>query len=121
MNNLLVQYNNGRLYNHPHANCHLEVQGDFVVFVSYETPILFFRRDTQEIVVKFDKFGGFYSRTTAKQVTWALYEFVYCNLNSRDLYNALKTAYKSHNLNKTDYLEKYNYSITIKARHEWSY
>lgn len=120
-NNLLVEYNKGRLYNHPHANCRLEVQGNFVVFVSYETPILFFKRDTQEICVKFDKFGRFYSRTTARQVTWALNELTYCHLSSQDMYTALKAAYKAHNLSKGDYLERNNQCITIRVNHEWTY
>ena len=122
MNNLLSEYNRrGRLYNHPHANCRLEEHGDFVVFVSYEIPILFFKRDSQEIRVKFDKFGRFYSQTTAKQVTWALNELTCCHLNSQDMYNALKAAYKSRNLNKADYLERYERCITIKVNHEWTY
>ena len=121
MNNLLVEYNNGRLYNHQYANCHLEVQGDFIVFVSYETPILFFKRGTHEIVVKFDKFGGFYSRTTARQVSWALHELTYCELSVSGLYNALKENYKSKNLSKTEYLERYNRKIVINAKHEWTY
>ena len=119
MNNLFVEYNNGRLYNHQYANCHLEVQGDFIAFVSYETPILFFKRDSKEIHVKFDEEGKFYSRTTARQIAWALHELTY--LTTSDLYNALKENYKSKNLSKNEYLERYNREIVIHAKHEWTY
>ena len=121
MNNLLVEYNNGRLYNHQYANCHLEVQGNFIVFVSYETPILFFKRNSKKICVKFDEVGKFYSSTTARQVTWALHELTYSELSVSDLYNALKENYKSKNLSKMEYLERYNRKIVIHANHEWSY
>ena len=121
MNNLLLEYNNGRLYNHRYANCHLEVQGDFIVFVSYETPILFFKRDSKEIHVKFDKVGKFYSKTTARHVTWALHELTCLELSSSDLYDVLRQTYKNKNLSKREYLESCNRKIVIHAKHEWSY
>ena len=121
MNRLFTEYNNGRLYNHPHANCHLEVQGDFIAFVSYETPILFFKRDSKEIRVKFDRVGKLYSRATARQVTWCLHELLNHELTTRDLYIALRENFKSKNLSKMEYLERYNREITIHAKHEWSY
>ena len=121
MSNLLLDYNGGRLYNHPYANCHLESQGDFIAFISYETPILFFKRDSKEIHVKFDKEGKFYSRTTTRQIAWALHELTCLNLTTSDLYNALKENYKSKNLSKNEYLERYNREIVIHAKHEWTY
>ena len=121
MGRLFLEYNNGRLYNHQYANCHLEEQSDFIAFISYETPILFFKRDSKEIHVKFDKKGKFYSRTTARQVTWALHELTNHELTTSDLYIALRENFKSKNLSKMEYLERYNRTIVIHAKHEWSY
>lgn len=81
----------------------------------------FFKRDSKEIYVKFDKVGKLYSITTARQVTWALHELASFELTTNDLYNALKENYKSKNLSKVEYLERYNRTIVIHAKHEWSY
>ena len=121
MSKWLVKYNNGILYNHPYANCHLEVVGNFIAFVSYGTPVLFFKRDSKEIYVKFDKNGRLYSTSTARQITWALRELTNANLSTADLYSALKVASESENLSQLKYLEVNNREVGIRVTHKWSY
>ena len=61
-----------KLKNHPYSQCHVEVEGDKTVFVSYATAVIFIiKRGTKRFV----ECTGTYSRTTIKQIGYFLKEY----------------------------------------------
>ena len=60
------------LENHPYSNCHVEIENDRIVFVSYTTAVIFItHRDGQRFV----ECTGTYSATTRKQIGYFLREY----------------------------------------------
>jgi len=61
-----------RLENHRYAQCHVEVEDNRIVFVSYSTAVIFITyRDGQRFV----ECTGTYSATTRKQIGYFLKEY----------------------------------------------
>lgn len=59
-----------KLTNHPAAQCHVEkYDNGAVLFVSYKTPVVLIDKNG------FIHYRGYYSQTTAKQISWFLWEF----------------------------------------------
>ena len=60
------------LTNHPYAQCHVEIDGDTICFVSYSTAVIFIiNRGGQRFV----ECTGTYSATTRKQIGYFLKEY----------------------------------------------
>lgn len=60
------------LVNHPYSNCHVEIENDRIVFVSYTTAVIFI---THRNGRRFVECTGTYSATTRKQIGYFLREY----------------------------------------------
>ena len=61
-----------KLTNHPYAQCHVEIDGDTIIFVSYSIAVIFIiNRGGQRFV----ECTGTYSATTRKQIGYFLKEY----------------------------------------------
>lgn len=72
-----------KLKNHPHSQCHVEIDNDRIIFVSYSTAVIFIiMRGGQ----RFIECTGTYSQTTRKQIGYFLKEYApdlnYYNMKS---------------------------------------
>ena len=61
-----------KLNNHPHAQCHVEIEPDRIVFVSYTTPVIIVKNYGGQ---NFFECTGTYSQTTRKQIGYFLKEY----------------------------------------------
>lgn len=60
------------LKNHPYAQCHVEINGDTIYFVSYSTAVIFIVDRNGH---RFVECTGTYSATTRKQIGYFLKEY----------------------------------------------
>lgn len=60
------------LKDHRYAQCHVEIMGETICFVSYRTPVVFI---IQKPEGRFVECTGTYSQTTRKQIGWFLKEY----------------------------------------------
>lgn len=61
------------LRDHASAQCHVEIENDRVVFVSYTTPVIFITHENGKRCVECT---GTYSQTTRKQIGWFCKEYL---------------------------------------------
>ena len=72
-----------KLKNHPYSQCHVEVEGDTTIFVSYTTAVIFLIKRGAK---RFVECTGTYSKTTIKQIGYFLKEYA-PDLNYYDMKN----------------------------------
>lgn len=61
------------LKDHASAQCHVEIENDRVIFVSYTTPVIFITHENGKRRVECT---GTYSQTTRKQIGWFCKEYL---------------------------------------------
>lgn len=72
------------LKNHPYCQCHVEVEDNRIVFVSYSTAVIFITyRDGKRYI----ECTGTYSQTTRKQISYFCREYLpeYCYYDMKNI------------------------------------